>query len=112
MTYFLTGLPIPKLLNELLSLFVGIQVRKRATFFRRNDVNGIICEPINGHSQEVDESPLLRHSVVQNRHEAVLLREEWLRAKQRKQQRSGTLCEVKERHARTLVIRKDSRSSI
>jgi len=71
MTYFLTGLPIPKLLNELLSLFVGIQVRKRATFFRRNDVNGIICEPINGHSQEVDESPLLRHSVVQNRHEAV-----------------------------------------
>src|SRR5712664_591887 len=103
---------IPKLLNELLSLFVGIQVQKRATFFRRNDVNDIFCEPITGTLRKSTNRLFCAIRLLKTGIRRFLLREEWLRAKQRKQQHSGTFCEVKERHDGTLVVRKDSLSPI
>src|SRR6266576_1900388 len=102
------GAAKPKLLNELLSLFVGIQVQKRATFLWRNDVNGIFCQPITSTLRKSTNRLLCAIRLFKAGMRRLLLREEWLRAKQRKQQQSCAYCEVKDRHARTLVVSRDS----
>src|SRR5437016_13151563 len=68
---------IPKLLYKLLSLFVGIQVQKRATFFRRNDVNGIFREPITGTPRKSANRLFCPIRLFKTGMRRFLLREKW-----------------------------------
>ncbi len=56
------GTPIPELLDELISLLVGTQMQKGATFFRGDDVDGILAQPVASTCWQSADSlpPLLR----------------------------------------------------
>src|SRR5579859_5098083 len=38
--------PLPELLDELLALFIGVQLQESLTFFRGNNVNHVLVEPL------------------------------------------------------------------